>query len=94
MEDILEQLTVTSKVLFNRYLDDYPKINWVKWPAENILRAKRKPEDSGLTKEKFFNMNTEQLYNFFRCLEEPYPNGYIEDEYGKLFIKSVEFKKI
>jgi len=94
MIDILEQLTVTSKVLFNRYLDDYPKIIWEKWPAEDIIRDKRKPEDSCLTKEKFMNMNTEQLYNFFRCLEEPYPNGYIEDEYGRLFIKSVEYKKI
>lgn len=93
MEDILEQLTVTSKVLFNRYLDEYPKITWIKWPTENIVRLKRKPEDSCLSKAQFEKMNTEQLYNFFRCLEEPYPNGYIEDERGKLFIKHVEFKK-
>jgi hypothetical protein len=33
--------------------------------------------------EQFLQMNTEQLYNFFRCLEVPYPNGYIEDEIGK-----------
>lgn len=93
MEDILEQLTVTSKVLFTRYLDDYPNIIWNKWPSEDIVREKRKPEDSRLTKEQLLQMNTEQLYNFFRCLEEPYPNGYIEDETGKLFIKHVEFKK-
>lgn len=93
MEDIMEQLTVTSKVLFTRYLDDYPKITWNKWPSEDIVREKRKPEDSRLTKEQLLQMNTEQMYNFFRCLEEPYPNGYIEDETGKLFIKHVEFKK-
>ena len=37
MEDILEQLTVTSKVLFIRYLDDYPEIEWKQWPAEDIV---------------------------------------------------------
>lgn len=93
MEDILEQMTVTSKVLFNRYLDDYPNIEWKEWEVEDVIREKRKPEDSCLTKEQLLKMDTEQLYNFFRCLEEPYPNGYIEDETGKLYIKQVEFKK-
>jgi methionyl-tRNA formyltransferase len=92
MEDILEQMTTTSKVLFNRYLTDYPNITWKEWPAEDIVRVKRKPEDSRLTKNQFLKMNTEQLYNFFRCLEDPYPNGYIEDEKGRLFINKVTFK--
>ena len=93
IEDILLQLTATSIVLFNRFLEDYPNIVWKKWPSEKIIRKKRTPEDSCLTKEQLISMNTEQLYNFFRCLEDPYPNGYIEDEKGKLFIKQVEFKK-
>ena len=93
MEDILEQMTCTSKVLFNRYLDDYPNIVWQEWQEEDIIRKKRVLSDSSISKEQFLNMNTEQLYNFFRCLEDPYPNGYIEDEEGKLFIKKVEFKK-
>lgn len=93
MDDILEQMTATSKVLFNMYLNDYPNIIWKTWPAENIVRPKRKPEDSRLTKEQIINMNTEELYNFFRCLEEPYPNGYIEDEKGRLYIRKVNFKK-
>ena len=93
MEDILEQLTVTSKVLFNRYLDDYPDIIWKQWPAEDIVRPKRKPEDSVLSKEDFIQMDTEQLYNFFRCLEDPYPNGCIEDEKGVLYIQKVMYKK-
>ena len=93
MDDIMEQLTVTSKVLFNRYLDDYPNITWSEWPEEEIVRPKRGPADSKLSKEQFVKMNTEELYNFFRCLESPYPNGYIEDEKGKLFIKKVTFKQ-
>lgn len=93
MEDILEQLTVTSKVLFNRYLDDYPNIEWKQWPAEEIVRPARKPQDSILSKEDFMKMDTEQLYNFFRCLEDPYPNGAIEDEKGTLYIQKVMYKK-
>ena len=38
-------------------------------------------------------MDTEQMYNFFRCLEDPYPNGYIEDEKGCLYIERVKYKK-
>lgn len=93
MEDILEQLTVTSKVLFNRYLDDYPNIEWKQWPAEYIVRPARKPQDSILSKEDLMKMDTEQLYNFFRCLEDPYPNGAIEDEKGVLYIQKVMYKK-
>jgi methionyl-tRNA formyltransferase len=93
MKDILEQMTVTSKVLFRRYLDDYPNIEWKKWPAEEIVRKKREPKDSVLSKEEVSKMNTEELYNFFRCLEAPYPNGCIEDEKGQLIIKNVDFKR-
>ena len=93
MSNVLYQMTSTSIVLFNRYLDDIPNITWKEWPEETIVRPKRNPADSCLKKEDLIKMNTEELYNFFRCLEDPYPNGYIEDEKGKLFIKYVEFKK-
>lgn len=93
MEDILEQMTVTSKALFNMYLNDSPNIQWLEWPAEEIVRPKRKPEDSKLTKDQLLKMTTEEMYNFFRCLEEPYPNGYIEDETGKLYLNRVTYKK-
>jgi len=92
MEDILEQMAVTSKALFNMFLNDYPNIEWREWPAEDIVRPKRKPEDSKLTKEQLIKMTTEELYNFFRCLETPYPNGYIEDEKGYLIIEQVKYK--
>jgi len=93
MVDILEQMTATSKALFNMYLNDYPEITWKEWPAEEVIRPKRKPEDSRLTKEQFLNMSTEELYNFFRCLEAPYPNGCIEDDKGILYVEKVKFKK-
>lgn len=93
MEDIFLQLTATAIVLFNMFLDDYPNIVWKKWEAEEIVRSRRTPDDSRLTKEDLINMNTEQLYDFFRCLESPYPNGYIEDEIGRLYIQRVAFKR-
>ena len=67
MDDILEQMTVTSKVLFRRYLEDFPKVVWKKWPLEKNIRQKREPKDSILSKEDLSKMNTEELYNFFRC---------------------------
>lgn len=93
MVDILYQMTATAKILFNRYLDDYPDILWMRWPEEEMIRDKRTPDDSQLTHELVNGMNTEELYNFFRGLESPYPNGYIEDEFGKLYIQSVRFKR-
>lgn len=93
MKDVLYQMEATSKVLFNWFIDDYPNIQWKKWPVENVVRPKRVPNDSILSKNELQKMTTEELYNFFRCLEEPYPNGAIEDEIGKLFIHKVSFKK-
>jgi len=92
MTDILYQMKATSIVLFNRYIDDFPNINWQEWPEEKVVRHKRVPIDSCLTKDIILKMNTKELYNFFRSLEEPYPNGYIKDEYGKLYIKKVEYR--
>lgn len=92
MEEVLEQMTATSKVLFNMYLYDYPNITWKEWPEEELVRPKRNPEDSKLSKQDVQNMTTKELYDFFRCLEAPYPNGYIEDEHGRLFIRKVDFK--
>lgn len=93
MSDILEQMTATSKVLFNQFLDEYPNNEWKIWPEEDVIRAKRTPKDSALSKEKLMQMDTEQMYNFFRCLEDPYPNGYIEDEKGCLYVERVRYKK-
>lgn len=93
MADIMEQLTATSKVLFNQFLDEYPDNHWRQWPEETITRQKRNPQDSALSVQQLADMDTEQMYNFFRCLESPYPNGYIEDEKGRLYIERVMYKR-
>lgn len=93
ISDIFMQLKTTCIALFNMFLYDYPNVVWKEWPKSEIQRCKRKPEDSLLTKEQLLNMNTRQLYDFIRGLEEPYPNAYLEDEYGRLYFQSVSFKE-
>ena len=68
-------------------------VTWTTWPAEEIIRKKRVLSDSSISKEDLLKMDTEQMYNFFRRLEDPYPNGYIEDEKGCLYIERVKYKK-
>lgn len=93
--NVLEQLTVTGKLLYNQFLDDWPWIKWREWPAvpEREWVPKRTPKDSSLPKDAVAERSTEELYNFFRCLEDPYPNGYIEDDVGRLYIERVRFEK-
>lgn len=92
MVEILEQMTSTSIDLFNKYLDDYPNIKWKEWPKEKSIRKKRTPKDSKISKQKLINMSAKEIYNLLRCLEDPYPNGYFEDDIGKLFFKKVRFE--
>ncbi len=93
IEDIFEQLTTTSILLLNQYLDDFPNISYKKWPEEMEVRKKRNPIDSKLAKENLVSISTLDLYNFIRCLENPYPNAYIEDDQGTLYFERVRFVK-
>ena len=37
-------------------------------------------------------MSVKTIYNFIRCLTDPYPNAYFEDDKGdKVFFKDVSF---
>ena len=70
---------------------------WPMWAdtgpqKETKVRKRLKPEDSKLTKTKLFLMSCEQLYNFIRCREEPYPNVYMEDSRGRIYFKLVEYE--
>src|SRR5690606_6666831 len=95
MDAILQQMTSTSIALYNRFLDDYPNIEWKSWPAveQSEMRRKRTPGDSVLSKDALSSMTTKEMYNFFRALGSPYPNGEIQDEHGTLYISQVSFKE-
>ena len=91
--EVLEQLTVTGKLLYNQFLDEWPNVTWKKWPQvnEENWRPKRTPDDSKIHIQNVQEMGTEALYNFFRCLEDPYPNGCIEDSEGYLYVEKVRW---
>lgn len=95
MSDILEQMSATSKVLFTRFLDDYPNITWNTWPelSSDQQIPRRTPDMSELQRSVLATMTTKQLYDNIRCLESPYPNAYIEDDVGRLYFKHVEFER-
>jgi hypothetical protein len=93
IEDIFDQLTSTSILLINQYLDDFPNISYKKWPEETEIREKRTPIDSKIPKESLGSISTLDLYNIVRCLGNPYPNAYIEDDKGTLYFERVRFIK-
>ena len=93
MEDIFQELSKTSIILLSKFLNDFPNIKYIKWDEETEISKARIPSDSKLSLETFNKMNTEELYNFIRCLEDPYPNAFIEDEVGTISFKKVAFKK-
>ena len=93
IKEIFLQLEKTAVLLINKYLDDYPKIKYKKWPIEKIVRKARKPIDSKLSFKQISKFSIEELYNFIRCLEDPYPNAYLENKNGKLYFKKVKFIK-
>ena len=93
MNDIFEELTRTAVILLTEFIDDYPNILWQTWPEEESIRQKRNPEDSELSKKNITNLSVKELYNFIRCLEDPYPNAYISDDTGTIYFKNVTFKE-
>lgn len=88
MDDILFQMEATSKTLFNWFLDDYENAVWHSWNElpENMQVPRRVPLQSMLTKQDL-TLPASVLYDKIRCLQDPYPNAYIEDETGTLYFK-------
>ena len=46
--------------------------------SKAVVFKRRKKEESELTKDKLANMTCEEMYNFIRALEDPYPNAFIK----------------
>lgn len=92
IDDIFLQLKTTAITLYNRFLYNYPNVEWEKWPKNLNQKPKRTPKDSEITKDQLLKMNTKELFDFIRSLEDPYPNAYIEDSEGTLYFKDVLFK--
>lgn len=93
MEEIFDNIIKSSIKLLNAFFSIYPNIQP---ETQNIVKGsyfkRRKPEESKISLEDFKNMTLLEMYNFIRCLTDPYPNAYIEDTNGnKLVIKNVSY---
>jgi len=58
------------------------------------MRKRRKPKDSRISINFLKNNRIDSIYNFIRCLTDPYPNAYLEDNFGnKILFKKIKFIK-
>lgn len=93
MSEIFDNIEKSTVKLLNAFFNIYPNIQ----PKVQNLKLgsyfkRRTPEESKISEENFKNMTLKELYNFIRCLTDPYPNAFIEDAEGnKLVIKNVSF---
>jgi methionyl-tRNA formyltransferase len=92
MKEIFKSLTESSVLLINKILSEYSEIKSYEQGDGGKKCRRIKPQDSRLTVERIKKMSTVDLYNFIRCREDPYPNVYIEDEEGKLYLKKVKYE--
>lgn len=92
IDNIFSNLTKTGIKLFINFLKNYPDYTCTPQVKKIKPRKGLKPKDSKLTLEKLTSMSSLDLYNFIRCRQDPYPNVFIEDEKGILYIKNVSFK--
>ncbi|AMO21156.1 formyltransferase family protein [Flavobacterium columnare] len=91
--EIFNNITFSSIQLLRHFFEKFPQISPVKQNLlEGTYRKRRTEKESRLKLEQLQNMSLEQLYDFIRCLTDPYPNAYLEDEKGnKLFFQEVKY---
>lgn len=93
MDDIFDNIVKSSIKILNNFFNDYPNIIP---QSQDFLQGsyykRRTPEQSKISLNEIGDLSLLELYNFIRCLTEPYPNAYIEDESGnKLIFKAVKY---
>lgn len=93
MEIIFSEIERSSTKLLNNFFNKYPNIKPLKQDITKGSYFKRRtPKQSRLEIDDFKNKSLEEIYNYIRCLTDPYPNAFIEDKNGnKLLFKEVQF---
>lgn len=93
MEEVFDNLTTTSIRLLNEFIFKYPDIRPQKQEGGTFYK-RRKPHESRVNRDAFHFGSLERLYNSIRCLTDPYPNAYIEDDDGnRLYFTGVRYEK-
>ena len=93
MDEIFLHLVTSSKKLLKNFIENYSSIK-PQQPKldEGSYYKRRLPSQSEITLNQLQEMSLLDIYNFIRCLTDPYPNAYISDKEGnKLLFKEVAF---
>lgn len=95
MNQILRRLEDSTVNLIEGFISVYPNISPVKQTiSEGTYYSRRKPSDGRLLPDDFREKSLKELHNFMRCLTNPYPNSFLEDEFGnRLYFESVRFEE-
>ena len=92
-DEIFENIKKGSYNLITKFLKKKKKIKIVQ-KAIIKMKKRRKPEESRISINFLKNKKIDKIYNFIRCLTDPYPNAYLEDKFGnKILFKKIRFIK-
>ena len=92
---IFDNLFLSTTKALKIFLKTYPNIQPLVQEKTNIKTLKRRNfEDSEITKDEFSEMSLLEIYNKIRCLTDPYPNAFLEDEHGnRLFFEGISYER-
>ena len=95
IDEIFIHIADSAIQLLNNFFISYPNIVPIKQNIdEGSYYKRRKPEESKLTLDEMKNMTLNEIYDFIRCLTDPYPNAYLEDDAGnRLYFCKVKYEK-
>jgi methionyl-tRNA formyltransferase len=95
MSEVFDNLVDSSIKLLSRFFEVYPDIVPDKQnTASGTYYKRRKPIDSKIETNQLCNVQLKNIYNQIRCLTDPYPNAYIEDDDGnKLYFQEVRYEE-
>ncbi|MDA9792194.1 formyltransferase family protein [Schleiferiaceae bacterium] len=96
MNVVLEQLKESTISLIENFFDRCSALTPVSQELEKGSYFPRRTEDmSRITADFFSDNELIHVYNFFRCLTDPYPNAFMEDSQGnRLYITGVKYEPV
>jgi methionyl-tRNA formyltransferase len=92
LDEIFNRISTLSSDLIWSFIDKIENSAEILLKLQDHQSAtffkRRKPSESQITLDELKNLTALQLYNKIRCLDDPYPNAYIQCSDGKkLYIK-------
>ncbi len=89
LNDIFDRIIILGVKLTRDLIQNFsPNLKGIKQDnSKSSYYKRRKPVESKITLKDLEDKNAEYFYNKIRCLQDPYPNAYIEFKDGsKLYI--------